>query len=190
MSAPTQPPEQKKKRQTKVVPPVVVPVKEEKPAPPAPVKEDSESEPEVVVKQEAPPPKAKKELSEAKKEAMGKMFSALKAKREANKTAQELESESDADYKKQRKLQKMNELRQAKKVPKLSSYVTMEDLEHFKRELIGVMPKTIYKEVPVDRIVPKAIAVPIETVREKVVQVLQPPKKITGNELLDSIFFK
>tara|TARA_R110002126_G_scaffold100249_2_gene231708 strand:+ start:1572 stop:2132 length:561 start_codon:yes stop_codon:yes gene_type:complete len=186
MSAPTQPPEQKKKRQMKVVPPVV-PVKEQ--TAPALLKEESESEPEVVVK-EVEPPKAKKELSEAKKEAMAKMFSALKAKREANKTAQEIESQSDSDYKRQRKLQKMNEMRQAKKVPKLSSYVTMEDLEHFKRELIGVMPKTIYKEVPVDRIVPKAIAVPIETVREKVVQVLQPPKKITGNELLDSIFFK
>ena len=87
-------------------------------------------------------------------------------------------------------MRRQNDRRIARKVPSISSYVTISDLEHFKKELIGIMPKTIYKEVPVDRLVPKAIAVPIETIREKVVQVVQPPKKITGNELLDSIFFR
>ena len=65
----------------------------------------------------------------------------------------------------------------------------MADLEDFKNQLLGSMPKTIYKEVPVDRIVPKVIPVPIETVREKVVQV-PAVKKISGNELIDSIFFR
>ena len=57
-------------------------------------------------------------------------------------------------------------------------------------EVIKEVVRIEYVEVPVDRIVPKVVTVPIETVKEKVVQVIQPPKKITGNELLDSIFFK
>ena len=136
------------------------------------------------------PEKVKKEMTPAKKEAMAKMFEGLKAKREAAKAEQEQETEEAKQEKNQKRLKKMNDNRIAKKLPPVSSYVTMDDLETFKKELIGVMPKVIYKEVPVDRVVPKAIAVPVETVREKVVQVLQPPKKITGNELLDSIFFR
>lgn len=134
--------------------------------------------------------KEKKEMTPAKKEAMAKMFEGLKAKREAAKAEQEKETEEAKEAKNQKRLKKMNENRIAKKLPPVSSYVTMDDLEVFKKELIGVMPKVIYKEVPVDRVVPKAIAVPVETVREKVIQVVQPPKKISGNELLDSIFFR
>lgn len=136
------------------------------------------------------PEKVKKELTPAKKEAMAKMFEGLKAKREAAKAQQEQETEEAKEAKNQKRLKKMNDNRIAKKLPPVASYVTMSDLEAFKKELIGVMPKVIYKEVPVDRVVPKAIAVPVETVREKVVQVVQPPKKISGNELLDSIFFR
>ena len=183
MSAPAPPPEQKKKRATKVVPPVALEVK--------PVEPESESEVEVEeVKQEEKKTKEKKELTPAKKEALAKMFAGLKAKREASKAAQETDSAETKESKRQQYLRRQNERRIARKNPTLTSYVTMSDLEHFKNELIGIMPKTVYKEVPVDRIVPKAIAVPIETVREKVVQVVQPPKKISGNELLDSIFFR
>jgi hypothetical protein len=137
-----------------------------------------------------PPEIVKKEMTPAKKAAVSKMFEGLKAKREAKKEEQERETAEAKEEKHQEKLRKLNDRRIAKRTPPVSSYVTMRDLEDFKKELLGVMPKTIYKEVPVDRIVPKVIAVPIETVREKVVQVLQPPKKITGNELLDSIFFR
>tara|TARA_R110000868_G_scaffold8415_3_gene43754 strand:- start:252 stop:803 length:552 start_codon:yes stop_codon:yes gene_type:complete len=183
MSAPAPPPEQKKKRATKVVPPAALEVK--------PVEPESESEVEVEeVKQEEKKTKEKKELTPAKKEALAKMFAGLKAKREASKAAQETDSAETKESKRQQYLRRQNERRIARKNPTLTSYVTMSDLEHFKNELIGIMPKTVYKEVPVDRIVPKAIAVPIETVREKVVQVVQPPKKISGNELLDSIFFR
>ena len=187
MSAPAPPPEPKKKRVMKVVAPAPTPVVK------AAEPESEESEVEVEeAKQEEPKKKTKekKEHSPAKKEALAKMFAALKAKREANKVAQENESAEDKDYKRQEFLRRQNDRRIARKVPSISSYVTISDLEHFKKELIGIMPKTIYKEVPVDRLVPKAIAVPIETIREKVVQVVQPPKKITGNELLDSIFFR
>jgi len=133
---------------------------------------------------------AKKELTPAKKEAVTKMFEGLKKKREERKAEQEKETEEAKQEKEQKRLKKLNEKRLQKKLPQLASYVTKQDLEEFRKDLLGVMPKTIYKEVPVDRIVPQAIAVPIETVREKVVQVLQPPKKITGNELIDSIFFR
>jgi hypothetical protein len=180
MSAPVSAPEEKKKRTLKVVPPVP----DVKPS-----ESESESEVEVVIKEEKKV-KEKKELSPAKKEALAKMFAGLKAKREANKAAHENDSAETKESLKQQYLRRQNERRIARKNPTLTSYVTMSDLEHFKNELIGIMPKTIYKEVPVDRIVPKAIAVPIETVREKVVQVVQPPKKISGNELLDSIFFR
>jgi hypothetical protein len=184
MSAPAPPPEPKKKRVMKVVAPAPTPVK-----PAEPESEESEVEVEEA-KPEEKKTKEKKELTPAKKEALAKMFAGLKAKREANKAAQENDSAETKDSKRQQYLRRQNERRIARKNPTLTSYVTMSDLEHFKNELIGIMPKTIYKEVPVDRIVPKAIAVPIETIREKVVQVVQPPKKISGNELLDSIFFR
>jgi hypothetical protein len=135
-----------------------------------------------------PPPK--KELTEGKKKAVQAMFEGLKKKREERKVEQEKETAEAKAEKKQAKLQKQYLAAKARRTPPVSSYVTMADLEDFKNQLLGQMPKTIYKEVPVDRIVPKVIPVPIETVREKVVQVLQPPKKITGNELIDSIFFR
>jgi len=135
-------------------------------------------------------PPAKKELTEGKKKAVQAMFEGLKKKREERKVEQEKETAEAKAEKKQAKLQKQYLAAKARRTPPVSSYVTMADLEDFKNQLLGQMPKTIYKEVPVDRIVPKVIAVPIETVKEKVVQVLQPPKKISGNELIDSIFFR
>lgn len=134
-----------------------------------------------------PPPK--KELTESKKKAVQAMFEGLKKKREARKAEQEAETAEAKAEKKQAKLQKQYLAAKARRTPPVSSYVTMADLEDFKNSLLGQMPKTIYKEVPVDRIVPKVITVPIETVKEKVIQV-PAVKKITGNELIDSIFFR
>ena len=134
-------------------------------------------------------PPEKKELTEGKKKAVQAMFEGLKKKREARKAEQEAETAEAKAEKKQAKLQKQYLAAKARRTPPVSSYVTMADLEDFKNQLLGSMPKTIYKEVPVDRIVPKVIPVPIETVREKVVQV-PAVKKISGNELIDSIFFR
>jgi hypothetical protein len=134
-----------------------------------------------------PPPK--KELTEGKKKAVQAMFEGLKKKREERKAEQEKETAEAKAEKKQAKLQKQYLAAKARRTPPVSSYVTMADLEDFKNSLLGQMPKTIYKEVPVDRIVPKVITVPIETVKEKVIQV-PAVKKITGNELIDSIFFR
>jgi len=134
-----------------------------------------------------PPPK--KELTEGKKRSIQAMFDGLKKKREERKAEQEKETAEAKAEKKQAKLQKQYLAAKARRTPPVSSYVTMADLEDFKNSLLGQMPKTIYKEVPVDRIVPKVITVPIETVKEKVIQV-PAVKKITGNELIDSIFFR
>jgi hypothetical protein len=139
-----------------------------------------------------PPPKVKKELSEAKKASLAKMFEALKVKRELQKADQERETAEIKEERRQAKLKATAERKQKRRFPPVAQYVTVRDLENFKNELIGILPKTVYQEVPVDRIVPHPVAVPVETVREKVVQVLQPPsvKKVSGNELLDNIFFR
>jgi hypothetical protein len=175
------------------MPPPPVSQQEQQPAP-EPAKEVLEVAPingEEPAKEDRmwrPPPK--KEMTESKKKAVQAMFEGLKKKREERKAEQEKETAEAKAEKKQAKLQKQYLAAKARRTPPVSSYVTMADLEDFKNQLLGSMPKTIYKEVPVDRIVPKVIPVPIETVREKVVQVVQPPKKISGNELIDSIFFR
>ena len=139
-----------------------------------------------------PPPPPKKELSEAKKASMAKMFEALKIKREQQKADQERETAEIKEERRQAKLKEQAERKMKRRFPPVAQYVTVRDLEKFKNDLVAILPKTIYQEVPVDRIVPQPIAVPIETVREKVVQVLQPPviQRITGNSLLDAVFFK
>lgn len=134
-----------------------------------------------------PPPKVKKVLSEKKKEAMAKMFEGLKKTREMRRETLERETDEAKEARKQEKLKIAAESKYTKKRPPVTQYVTMRDLEAFRADLIGILPKTVYKEVPVDRLVPHPVAVPIETIREKIVQV---PQKITGNALLDSIFFR
>jgi len=120
------------------------------------------------------------------------MFEALKVKREQQKADQERETAEIKEERKQAKLKAAAERKQQRRFPPVAQYVTVRDLEKFKNDLVAILPKTVYQEVPVDRIVPQPIPVPIETVREKVVQVLQPPsvKKVSGNELLDNIFFR
>lgn len=134
-----------------------------------------------------PPPKVKKVLSEKKKEAMAKMFEGLKKTREMRRETLERETDEAKEARKQEKLKIAAESKYAKKRPPVTQYVTMRDLEAFRADLIGILPKTVYKEVPVDRLVPHPVPIPVETVREKIVQV---PQKITGNALLDSIFFR
>jgi len=134
-----------------------------------------------------PPPKVKKVLSDKKKEAMAKMFEGLKKTREMRRETLERETDEAKEARKQEKLKIAAESKYTKKRPPVTQYVTMRDLEAFRADLIGILPKTVYKEVPVDRLVPHPVPVPIETIREKIVQV---PQKITGNALLDSIFFR
>ena len=139
-----------------------------------------------------PAPAPKKELSEAKKASLAKMFEALKVKREQQKADQERETAEIKEERKQAKLKEQAEKKMKRRFPPVAQYVTVRDLEKFKNDLVAILPKTVYQEVPVDRIVPHPVAVPVETVREKVVQVLQPPviQRVTGNSLLDAVFFK
>jgi len=136
-----------------------------------------------------PAPAPKKQLSEAKKAALARMFEGLKAKRELQKADQERETAEVKEERRQAKLRAVAERKQQRRYPPVAQYVTLRDLEKFKNDLVSILPKTVYQEVPVDRIVPQPVPVPIETVREKVIQVPS-VKKVSGNELLDNIFFR
>lgn len=151
-----------------------------------------ESIPEVKTK----PPK-KRVQSEKQKENFQKALASLKAKREAQKKAQEEEAEmlkaEGDEVKIQAKKREYYEKAKAgrRKLPAPSdrpTYVTAAELQKFKLEMLEhVKPvKVVHKqevEVPVEKIVEKSVVV------EKVVE--KPTTRvISGNELLDRIFFK
>jgi hypothetical protein len=178
----------------------------------------SESEPEQLVPAESPFPKTKRksravpqppdplegvktaapkkrQQSEKQKENFQKALSALKARREAQKKAQEEEAEALKAEKDELKLQAIQRERlekakyQKKKLPPPSErplYITAAELQKFKLEMLDmVKPQKIVKEkeVEVEKIVEKPIVV------EKIVE--KPTTKIiSGNDLLDRIFFK
>lgn len=169
--------------------------------------ETSEPEPEVELDKEGNPlpPLAKagrnykkkapeedrrkiKERTPAQKAAFEKAMAALKEKRESHKATQEREAAANADERHQQVLKARYAKRDANraKLPPVAQYVTVKDLQDFKKEFFSMMPKEVYKEVPVpvERIVPHAVVK--EVVREKIVE---KPKVITGNELLDRLYF-
>lgn len=146
-----------------------------------------------VVKTKAP---AKRQQTEKQKENTKKMMEALKAKREAQKKAQEEEAEmlkaEGDELKIQAKKREYYEKAKLsrKKLPPPSerpTYITAAELQKFKLEMMEVMkPQKIVKE--------KEIEVPVEKVVEKPVvveKVIEKPttRVISGNELLDRIFF-
>ena len=122
------------------------------------------------------------------KAAFEKAMAALKEKRESHKATQEREAAANADERHQQVLKARYAKRDANraKLPPVAQYVTVKDLQDFKKEFFSMMPKEVYKEVPVpvERIVPHAVVK--EVVREKIVE---KPKVITGNELLDRLYF-
>lgn len=145
------------------------------------------------VKTKAP---VKRQQTEKQKENTKKMMEALKTKREAQKKAQEEEAEmlkaegdelklqaKQRDYYEKAKLSK-------KKLPPPSerpTYITAAELQKFKLEMLDIVkPQKIVreKEVEVEKVVEKPVVV------EKVKVVEKPTTKIiSGNELLDRIFF-
>lgn len=144
------------------------------------------------VENKAPP---KRKQTPAQKEAFQKALTTLKAKREAQKKAQEEEAQAIAAEKDEVKLQARQ--REAyekaksgrKKLPPPSerpTYITAAELQKFKLEMLDmVKPVKVVKEreVEVEKIVEKPVVV------EKLVE--KPTTKIiSGNALLDSIFFK
>lgn len=141
-------------------------------------------------------PKPKRKQTEKQKENTQKMLTALKAKREATKKAQEEEAEmlkAEGDelkiQAKQRERLEKAKL-QKKKLPpptERPTYITSAELQKFKLEMLDIVkPQKIVKEkeVEVEKIVPKAYPVIVEKVIEK-----PTTKIISGNELLDRIFF-
>lgn len=180
--------------------------------------DETESEPEQMMPTESPFPKMKRKSravpqppdplegvktdapkkrkqSEKQKENFQKALSALKAKREAQKKAQEEEIEALKAEKDEIKLQAIQRERlekakyQKKKLPPPSerpAYITAAELQKFKLEMLDmVKPQKIVKEkeVEVEKIVEKPVVV------EKIVE--KPTTKIiSGNDLLDRIFFK
>lgn len=139
---------------------------------------------------------AKRPQSEKQKEATKKMLGALKERRETMKKSMEEEAEMLKAEKDELKIQanQRDRLEKAKlskkKLPPVSerpTYITAAELQRFKLEVMEAFgkPQTIVREKEVE--VLKEIKVPVIT--EKIVE--KPTTKvISGNALLDAIFFK
>jgi hypothetical protein len=136
----------------------------------------------------------KRVQTEKQKENFQKALSALKQKRESQKKAQEEEAEMLKAEKDELKIQEKQRERfekakyQKKKLPpptERPTYITAAELQKFKLEMLDIVkPVKVVKEreVEVEKVVEKPVVV------EKVVE--KPMTKIiSGNELLDRIFF-
>jgi hypothetical protein len=130
--------------------------------------------------------------TEAQIAATTKAFASLQAKRQqAKEDADKEEASMDADAKQAKLKEKYEKAQKARKaLPPVPNYVTVSDLNAFKNDLLQFMPKTVYKEVPgPERVVYRDRPVPVDKVEVKEV-VKEKPTIISGNQLLDSIFFK
>ena len=146
------------------------------------------------------PKKEKKPRTDKQKEAAKKMMDALAAKRKQQAEQEEADVKAATELDKQEKMKLQYEIAKnikkisSKKLPPVPNYVTTAQLEMMERRLLAALPKEIYRDVPREIVVKEKI-VPVdrinvvekETIREKpIVQ----QKQISGNQLLDSIFFK
>lgn len=130
--------------------------------------------------------------TEAQIAATQKAFESLQAKRKQQKEDLEREEALMDETAKQEKKRAEYEASRSKraKLPPVPNYVTVSDLNAFKNDLMQFMPKTVVKEVPgPERIVYRDRPVPVDKVEVKEV-VKEKPTVISGNELLDKIFFK
>jgi hypothetical protein len=142
----------------------------------------------------AKPPK--KAQTDKQKEATKKMLAGLKARREQTKKAQDEEEEMlkaegnelKIQEKQRERLEKAKLAR--KRLPPVSDrapYITAAELQKFKLEMMDMVGRptkvVMEKEVEVERIVEKPVIVK---------QIVEKPttKVISGNALLDAIFFK
>jgi hypothetical protein len=140
------------------------------------------------------PPKVKKPRTPAQVAATTKALSVLKERREALKKTQEDEVANADEEKKQEILKvKYEKAKRTKsKLPPIINYVTTCDLDRFKKEILQCMPKEVYRELPpkIEYVEKQKIEIiPKETIRE-VVKEVPVIKTLSGNALLDSIFFK
>ena len=137
--------------------------------------------------------KPKKERSPAQKEATAKALGILRAKREAQRKQQEEEVAGLEEDKKEEVLKVKKEQQKAKKIvsalrtvpPEQSPYITATDFEKFKSEVLTSLKPAVVEKV-VEKPVEKIIEKPVEKTIIKEVAV---NRVISGNELLDRIFF-
>ena len=150
---------------------------------------------QVTVAEEKPKKKGPKKgavRTEAQIAATAKAFASLQAKRQqAKEDADKEEATLDNEAKQEKLKQKYEKAKLSKnRLPPVPNYVTVSDLNAFKNDLLQFMPKTVYKEVPgPERVVYRDRPVPVDKVEVKEV-VKEKPVVISGNQLLDSIFFK
>lgn len=134
-----------------------------------------------------------KERTPAQKEAIQKALTVLKERREAKSKEEKERLEKASEAERQRILAEKYEKKkqQKQKLPPAPSYVTLGDFENFKKELLGAMPKEVYKAVEVEK-KPKKVDPPVQPVIREIVKekVIEKPKVLTGSALLDEIFFK
>jgi hypothetical protein len=145
--------------------------------------------------------KGKKERTPAQIAATTKALSVLKERREKEAADRKERMEKATDAERQRILAEKYEKTKLsrKKLPPVPSYVCLGDLERFKNEILGALPKEVYKAVEIER-KPRKEAQPVQPVPQPVPQPVQqiyhapPPrpeiaqKQLSGSALLDKMF--
>ena len=149
--------------------------------------------------------KEKKARSPAQIAAQQKALATLKEKRDKLKAEEDkAEKEAEVDASKKADLEKAKYEKakmQRKRLPPAPSYITTNDLDKFKNDILGSLtrhqpaveppnePKPVNRLPPVE--LTKPTPVPVMPVVEKVIEkpVPAPQQKLTGHELLDRIFF-
>lgn len=143
---------------------------------------------EMTVKPE-PKTRGKKERTPAQKEAFAKALAILKDKRKAVKDTEQqiLEKATAAEKEAIQKAKFEKAKNHKKKLPPVPSYVTMNDLEKFKMDLLSALPKPSAepKSEPVQRTEPVVAPKPEPIVKKQPVVA----KPMSGHELLDRLFF-
>lgn len=131
----------------------------------------------------------KKERTPAQKEATQKALAILKERREAKAREEKERLEKASEEQRQRILAERYEKKkqQRRKLPPAPSYVTVADMEKFKNDILGALPKEVYKAVEVPKIKKIVEPAPQPVVKETIVE---RPVKLTGSELLDAILFQ
>jgi septal ring factor EnvC (AmiA/AmiB activator) len=156
---------------------------------------DSDGEKPTLVK-EVKPQKEKKPQSEAQKERTRKMLAALKAKRDAAKADLEKDMEALDEVKREEAATKAYEdakKRKLKKLPPVPNYVTSTQLQLMEKRLTETLLNSfteIVKPVKAPEPVKPIVKEDLPVIPTKPIIVKEPPKIISGNALLDSIFFK
>ena len=134
----------------------------------------------------------KKERTPAQKEATQRALAILKERREAKKKEEEDRLKTANEQQRQRILaEKYEKKKQQKKaLPPAPQYVTLADMQTFKNEILGALPKEVYKAVEVEKKVVKVKEEPkpVEKAITKPVPVPE-PTKLTGHALLDRFLF-